>query len=319
VRGQYAPYEGIHWRLPAVYVGVDEGQTLEKLAAAGGAAHLDLSASDTRAPTRTLIGTLPGTSAERIVVESHTDGMNAIWDNGPIAILAIARHFASLPPECRPRTMQFVFTTGHLYQHLQGDANRGGGAEVVARQLDADYDDRGDVALVVALEHMGAREYAAVDRAHGPGRILKATGLSEPTGIFVGDSPVLAAGVDRAVVSHDLRRTIVLRGADTPGAHIPVHKSFGGEGTEYDQHLIPTVALVTGPWSLYNPAFGIEAIDGALLRRQTLTFADFLHDVGTQPREALGGGIVAERAVRNQLCGSAFEAMGFVNCSGPFG
>ena len=49
---------------------------------------------------------------------------------------------------------------------------------------------------------------------------------------------------------------------DAPAPKIPVHNSFGGEGTEYQQHLLPTISLVTGPWTLYNPAFGMEAIDG---------------------------------------------------------
>ena len=53
--------------------------------------------------------------SERIVFASHTDGMNAVWDNGPTAILALAQYFASLPLECRSRTIEFAFTTAHLY------------------------------------------------------------------------------------------------------------------------------------------------------------------------------------------------------------
>ena len=51
-------------------------------------------------------------SEERLVVQSHTDGMNAVWDNGPTAMIAMAEHMAALPKECRPRTIEFVFTTG---------------------------------------------------------------------------------------------------------------------------------------------------------------------------------------------------------------
>jgi hypothetical protein len=79
---------------------------------------------------------------------------------------------------------------------------------------------------------------------------------------------------------------------------------------------VPTVALVTGPWSLYNPAFGMEAVDGELMRRQTLVFADILHDVGSVPREVLGGGYLGERAARSAICASAFAGMGFVRCGG---
>jgi hypothetical protein len=320
VRGQYAPYEGIHWKVPAVYVGADEGERMKALAETGAPATVAIRAHDVRSPTRTLVATLPGVSDERLVVESHTDGMNAIWDNGPIAILALARHFAALPRECRPRTLQFVFTTGHLYQHLMGTADRGGGAELEAQQLDKDYD-KGSIAMVFALEHLGAKEYAAVPRTDGgPGRKLVPTGRSELNTLFAGESPVLVRALDEQVVKHDLRRTFVLRGSDAPAPKIPPHNSFGGEGTEYQQHLIPTIALVTGPWTLYNPAFGMEAIDGELMRRQTLIFADLLHGLASQPAAALGGGYLGERAARSLVCGSAFATLGLARCEGdPYG
>jgi len=320
VRGQYAPYEGTHWKVPAVYVGVDEGERLKRLAAGSAPARVAIKAKTVRTTTRTLIATLPGVSDERFVIESHTDGMNAIWDNGPIAILALARHFAALPRECRPRTMQFVFTTGHLYQHLVDDKDRGGAAEQEAKQLDADYD-KGSIALVFALEHLGAREYAAQPRDGGkPGRVLKPSGRTELNTMFVGESPVLVRAVDEQVVNHDIRRTFVLRGADAPAAKIPPHNSYGGEGGAYQQHLIPTIALVTGPWTLYNPAFGMEAIDGDLMRRQALLFADLMHGLAGESATAMGGGYLGYRAARSLVCGSGLATLGLARCAGdPYG
>ena len=177
-------------------------------------------------------------SDERMIVESHTDGMNAIWDNGPIAILALAEHFAALPKECRPRTLEFVFTTAHLYQQLE-PPTREGAAEQYAQELDDEYDE-GKVALVMALEHMGAREYdgrAARGRAARPR--ARADRPTEPTGIFIGESPVLVEQVAQATINRDLRRTLGLRGADLPGARIPPHHSFGGEATPFHKHLHP--------------------------------------------------------------------------------
>jgi hypothetical protein len=313
VRHQYSPYEGVRWDVPAVSVGVDEGERLKDLASSGGAARMRLFASEKTAPTETLVATLPGVSDEKIVVESHTDGMNAVWDNGPIAMLAMAKHFAALPRECRPRTLEFVFTTAHLYQRLTG-TERDGGAEQYAQELELTYE-QGKLALVVAMEHMGAREYAAVPRTDGPGRVLEQTGQSEPTGIFIGESPTLVEQVAQVVIGHDLRRTIALRGADLPGLHLPPHHSFGGEGTPYHKHLLPTVALVTGPWTLYNPAFGMEAIDGPLLRNQTLVFADLLHAVASIPREALAGAYLGEREARAFLCAASPDGFGLVNCA----
>lgn len=315
VRDHYAPYEGKHWRLPALYVGADEGERLKQLAGAGGSARIRLLADRGPARTETLVATLPGMSEERIVVESHTDGMNAIWDNGPVGMLALARHFAALPRECRPRTIELVFTTAHLYQQLK-PPHREGAADDYAKELDRAYDE-GTVALVMAMEHMGAREYTTKPRPGGaPGRVLEPTGLSEPTGIFIGESPALVEQVATAVIKHDLRRTLGLRGADLPGLHLPPHHSFGGEGTPFHKHLIPTVALVTGPWTLYNPAFGMEAVDIDLLRRQTLTFTDLIHSVGSMPREAIAGGMLGQRGVRDALCASSPDGYGVVPCQG---
>ena len=92
-KGQYAPYEGIEWPVPTLMLGIDEGETVKKLAAAGGSATLTLTAEVKRVKTRMLLATLPGVSDEKVVIQSHTDGMNALWDNGPIAMLALARYF----------------------------------------------------------------------------------------------------------------------------------------------------------------------------------------------------------------------------------
>lgn len=312
VRGHYAPYEGLVWPVPAVYLGVDEGERLKQLASEGGRARLRLAADRRRAPTRTLVARVPGMSEERIVIQSHTDGMNAIWDNGPVAMLAMAEHFAALPRECRPRTLEFVFTTGHLFQHLV-PPERDGGAEQYARELDREYDD-GTVAMVMALEHMGAVEYEARPRDDGPGRVLEPTGRREATSFFVGESPALIGLTAEAVARHDVRETIALRGADLPGLRIPPHQNFGGEGGPYHKHLLPTIALVEGPWSLFNPAFGLEAVDRDLLHDQALLFTDVLYGASALPREALGGGYLAMRAARGLICSSALAALELARC-----
>jgi hypothetical protein len=310
VKGHYAPYDGVRWGVPAVYVGADEGARLKQAAASGRSARLRLTASEGRASTRALIATLPGASDERLVVTSHTDGINAVWDNGPISMLAMAEHFASLPRACRPRTLQFIFTTAHLFQTLDV-----GTAGKFAEELDSDYD-KGTVAAVLTVEHMGARNYVPQPRAGRPGRVLVPSGHNEPSSFFHGESPALSGAVLASVVSHDLRESIALRGADLPAPRIPPHHSFGGEGGPYHQRLVPTIAFVTGPWTLFNPAFGMEALDKGLLHRQTLVFTDIVHNLETVPREALGGGYLAYRQARNVFCSSSFGAFGLADCPG---
>lgn len=285
VEGDYIGYHGIHWDIPALYLGVDEGARLRDALAENDRvdAQVAVSASRTQAETRSLVGTLPGQSDERIVLTSHTDGTNAVWDNGPLAMLALARYYAQLPIECRPRTLEFVFTTAHLYLSQAG-------ADRYAGQLDEEYGD-GTVALVVVMEHLGANEFVAVDRDQGePGRRLEPSGHSELFATFVSESPVLLGHFADQIVNHDLQRTVVLRGADEPWVRFPPHRSYGGEGTAYRHHIIPTVAAITGSWNLFSPAFETEDIlDVELMRRQTLAFGDLVLEVDDVPREVLAG------------------------------
>ena len=306
IAGQYAPYPGRQWKVPAVFVGSDEGQVLLGATARGVTATIQVTAERTKAPTRTLIASLPGQSSERIVIESHTDGMNAVWDNGPIALLAMAEHFAALPLACRPRTIEFVFTTGHLYLSKSG-------VHDYAAVLDEAYDD-GTVALVVALEHLGAREWAAVPRTDGgAGRRLVATGEDEMFAVFVPESPALLTAVLGRVVGHDLRRTLVLRGADAPQAGFPPHRSFGGEGGPYRERIVPTIAAITGPWTLFDPGYSLdELVDPELMRRQSVAFTDIVHDIEPLPRTVIAGADTAYRLGRDVLEAAANAITGLI-------
>ncbi|MGH8531047.1 MAG: hypothetical protein ACRETN_14585 [Nevskiales bacterium] len=303
VKGHYAPYEGELWPVPALYVGVDEGERLKQVAQAGGQARIRLSADEGPTPTRTLIATLPGVSAERIVIESHTDGTNVHEDNGPLVMLEMAKYFAAFPKHCHPKTLEFVFPTAHFHQKIFPPLRHGGAGEY-ARQLNRDYED-GTVAMALVLEHLGTLGYDARPRASGaPGRELVPNGTPEAMSAFVNESPVLIATLLQSVIAHDMRGFIALRGADLPGAHIPLHRSFGGEGTPYSDHLIPTVAYITAPWPLYNPAFGLEVLDKDLLYRQTLMFTDYVQLISPLSRLLLGGALIPQREARAALCGS---------------
>jgi hypothetical protein len=289
VRGNYQPYEGVFWGVPAVFVGVDEGERLKK--AAGSRAGLDVRARiDRHVKSPTLIATLPGQSAERIVLASHTDGMNAVWDNGPTSILALAQYFAKLPLECRPRTFEFVMSTAHLYLSQNGAHN------YANHELSPAYE-KGTVAFVIALEHLGAKEFLRFPSGKGPGFELRSTGRSEEFVTFSHESPVSLQALESSVIERDIRRTWILRGADAPQVGFPPHRSYGGEGGAYHQALLPTLAGITGPETLYDPDFRMDAlVDFELMRRQTMTFGDTVLKLQDVPREVIAGADTVYRA-----------------------
>ncbi|MGH3056055.1 MAG: hypothetical protein ACRDL7_13860, partial [Gaiellaceae bacterium] len=136
----YEPYEGTQWGIPGTFLGADEGKQITDAIAAGAqpSGRIIVRARVKRIVTPSILATLPGQSAQRIVIDSHTDGTNAAEDNGPVAMVAMAGYFAALPLACRPRTIQFAFSTAHFYQRVADPAVRDGGAEQFAQQLDHD-------------------------------------------------------------------------------------------------------------------------------------------------------------------------------------
>jgi hypothetical protein len=297
----YEPYEGTPWKVPAVYLGADEGKQITDALSAGSSvsARLVLHASYRQVQTPTVLATIPGRSRQRIVVDSHTDGTNAVEDNGPVAMVAMARYLAHLPTACRPRDVQFVFPTAHFYQRLVDASHRYGGAGVIASQLDAEYD-QGTVSSALVLEHLGARDYEQLPRVDGgPGNELVANGLRAIQFIGITPSPSLVGAVTEAVRNYDMQRTILLQGADAPGATVPSHCNFGGEGTPYNVHLLPTIGVISAPQSLYDPAFGLDGIDFNVMHEELLGYTELLNRLGTMSQAEVAGEIPLEREQRS--------------------
>jgi hypothetical protein len=311
VRGYWDPHTGTHYRVPGVFVGADARLQVGKRATIG------VIAGRAPAVTRSLIATLPGRSAERIVLDTNTDGVGWVQENGNVALLALAEHFARLPVRCRPRTLEFVFATGHLHRPAEG-------SEFRARALDAEYDS-GSVAFAFVLEHLGTREFLpsagpprptgttessssgsprAPDTGEPPGWSppspvsLQPTGAAEVSGWFAG-SPVLAQAAASALTARAVDRTFVLPGSDPPvPGRTPPQCSFGGLGTHFHSHLVPTMAMISGPWTLWAPSFGAEAVDHERMHRQVLAAADAITALAPVPRDRIAGPYLDQRRAR---------------------
>ena len=95
-----------------------------------------------------------------------------------------------------------------------------------------------------------------------------------------------------------MKRTILLQGADAPGTTTPAHCSFGGEGTPFNQHLLPTIGVIAAPQTLYDPAFGVRSIDFGVMRSETRGFTELVNRLGTMGQSAIAGEVTLERAQR---------------------
>lgn len=294
VESCFEPHQGMYYRLPAVYVGVDEAIKLKQFAAEGLTASISVDGEVAPASTRNLIAVLPGQTEERVIFESHTDGNTYVQENGPAALLALAKYFTQLPLSSRKRTIEFAFNTGHLHISQEGTHRH-------AQQLDRAFDNE-KPALVVPVEHLGTREIEERPHANGkPGSTLEYTGRGEMMIWCVGPSALVLSAVQRAVKHRKLDRVIVAPGISKPDrSRVPTYSSFGGIGTYYHNALLPTTSLISGPWSLWAPRFDSSAVDVSRLRAQTLAIGDVYLASETVSRKEIIGGYAEYRRQREK-------------------
>jgi hypothetical protein len=115
----------------------------------------------------------------------------------------------------------------------------------------------------------------------------------------VTESPFLVSTLERAVKRRNVQRSLLLKGTSLPDdSHVPPYCSFGGEGTPYMRHLIPTVGFIAAPWTLFSSGYGLEQIHFGLLRRQTLQFADFLLELRGASQAQIAGDYTRYRQER---------------------
>ena len=95
--------------------------------------------------------------------------------------------------------------------------------------------------------------------------------------------------------------TAVLKGLGlpTPG-QVPPVCSMGGLGNFFHPKLIPTLAMISGPWSLYAPSFRESAIDYGRMRSQLLAMGDSVLALDGLPREQIAGDYLGMREQRAQ-------------------
>jgi hypothetical protein len=105
--------------------------------------------------------------------------------------------------------------------------------------------------------------------------------------------------VIQAVEGRHLERVLVTPGFGAPvEGQVPRIVSFGGLGTYFNMHLVPTTSIITGPWSLWAPSFGSTAIDIARFRQQTLAAGDVVVALEHLSSNEIAGDYHADRAAR---------------------
>ena len=266
LKGAYVPFESAFEPLPALFLDRDEGARLRQLAAEAPQTRLTLTASRTKVPTRAVTAVLPGRSSETMILNTHTDGQGFVEENGGVAFVALARHFASLPAAERlQRTLVFAAWPGHMSADLP--------------QTQGWIDDHPDLvrraAAAITVEHLGSTEW--VD---DPVTGYHATGQPEMLAAYASYGQVQEI-VQSTVVANQVSHTAVQR----PGVQFGVGGQFQAAG-------VPQVGIIAGPEYLVtiSPNGEIDKFDSGLASRQIAWVADMIKRLDGVSAEALKQG-----------------------------
>jgi hypothetical protein len=284
--GQYLPFWEPYEGLPAVWVSESEADALLRAARVRASATLVVDAvrtADVKTDTVWAVSLGTVSCGEIVIAVTHTDGTNAVEENGHIGLLALAHEAVTKPHD---RTIVFVFTTGHLrlpsitrspppWHPLRRHE------QAMSAWLDAHPElcsgqNGGKTAVAsIVIEHLGALEYATdpVTGTYGP------TGRPEPELLYA-TTEELAERVRKDWRGAASGPVVPAK----PGALVHLR-----EGEPFFKRRIPTVALVTGPEYL-AAEIDDRIVDVAVLTRQCESFQRLLGYLGTTrtSREELG-------------------------------
>jgi hypothetical protein len=224
--GQYGPYGSAITGLPGFLMDRDTGAKLRKYAQALPKARLTLTASVEPSSTRQLVGILPGDGStdELMILNTHTDGMNAFEENGGVGLVALARYFSRLPRGRRlKRSLVFSAVSGHFagpaLPQTRGFIDRH--PDLVAR-----------AAASVTIEHLGASEWLDDARGYHP------TGGPDMFIVWHSQTGGIAGPVVESMKANDLVHSRALR---------PAGDYMIAVGTAFNESGVPTVSSIVAP------------------------------------------------------------------------
>jgi hypothetical protein len=223
--GQYGPYGSAITGLPGLLIDRDTGASLRRYAQALPKARLTLTASLKQTSTSQLVGILPGDGStdELMILNTHTDGMNAFEENGGVGLVWLARYFSRLPRARRlKRSLVFSAVSGHF---------AGPALPQTRGFIDRHPDLVSRAAASVTIEHLGASEWLDDARGYHP------TGRPDMFVIWHSQTPI-AGPVVESMIANDLRHSRALR---------PAGDYMIAVGTALNESGVPTVSSIVAP------------------------------------------------------------------------
>ncbi|MBD3254206.1 MAG: M28 family peptidase [Candidatus Lokiarchaeota archaeon] len=181
-------------RLPALSINNIDGNYLKKLSLSHDftpKVRLVQWVKTEKAPSKFIVGTLPGQSDDILLVGTHTDStFTGAMDNAAAnaGLIEIARYFAGIPEKKREKTLKFVGWTGHEAGLI--------GVNVFTK---THQDMLNNICTFIMLDGLASNGY--YNQADGG---VIATGRDEKRGLFITDNAILTPIVMDATLKYDL-------------------------------------------------------------------------------------------------------------------
>lgn len=233
----YVPYDGVARAIPGVWISGIDGARIRRLCDAGRVQATIISRAIRHEITSyNVVGEMPGTDDDSVIVGSHHDGpwASAVEDASGVAmVLAQASYWSRVEPLERPHRLIFLLNAGHM----------AGGAGVRAF-IERHKAELARVVLEVHLEH------AAIEMVERDGGLV-ASGHPEPRWWFTSRLAPVEASVREAIAAEHLERSMIL----PPDVFGPAPTTDGGPF-----HLagVPIVNFLTAPFYLFD---AIDTLD----------------------------------------------------------
>lgn len=257
----YAPYDGVLRPIPSLYVMENDGIRIrEKVATGPVEARIVLRAQvfPQGGETATVYGVLPGRSETVLMVHSHHDApwASGVEDSSGVGmVLALARYFAQVPQEQRPRTMVFAFTGSHMV-----------GAPSNQAFMEAHREDlMGQMLFDICIEHI-ADDYLPP---------LPPTGKVEPRGVFIAENPVVVSLYAGVVDDYRMVRTLLF----PTGTPLGVPTDAG----PFARAGYRVISLISGPVWLFDDDDALERVARDQLEPLATMYVDFIRRLNRMP------------------------------------
>ncbi len=247
---------------PGFNVGWEDGKVLRDLLGAGQPVKVRFRmASEMRTGLKTasVVGTLPGTTDEEILILAHLDGyFQAALDNGSglAVMMGLLDHFAKIPQNQRRRSIRFVGSAGH---------HGGPGARW--------FHDNRDTALARTVLAINLEHVAAVRTKYWGNRLRMTTAVS-PMRWWVWGSPAL------------LEKTLATFRRFNVGVTADMDPGASGEMGSMARD-VPTLQVITSPEIKHTEQDTPEWVPTSGLEQITRAYARIIDEVNTLTRAQL--------------------------------